>query len=303
MLRDDATKEEIEQWQHENPMDYLKAVDLITTASNRDEVFRAIYDIANWYIPDRLHKYYSLAEESTENEARLNEAKFQTLAAKKIFTAPPSAMNDPFDGRGFYYRTDEVIAAMRNPDLTEVSFDFSSMVRFSSLTGAGSGSLPMWAHYANNHRGYCVGYNMKEGNNQLRGTTFPVQYLDHRVDITDIMVRQMQAITKRAEECIARGEKRVSIDDLTLIYIPLLLENMKDSFWSYEQEFRCSIGEGGPSVPYVNAVPDEIFVGLNCAAEHQDRLVEIGTNMAIPVWKMTYEEQSPGYELKPIRIA
>ena len=302
ILRNNATEKEIAQWQHSNPMDYLKAIDLITTAQNRDEVFRNIFDIAKWYIPNRLYKYYSLSNRPNDEDVRLNEEKFTTLANRKIFTAPPYEMNDPFDGKGFYYNPSKIIAAARNQELSEMPFDFAKMVRFSSFTGAGKGSLPMWAHYANNHRGYCVGYNMTEGNNQLKGTTFPVQYLDHRVDITDVMVSQIEAIAQRAEEAIARDEKKVVIDDLTIVYIPLLLENVKDSFWAYEQEFRCTIAESESSGPYVEAIPDEIIVGLNCSPEHQSRLVDIGCGLGIPVWKMTFDEQSPNYALVPIPL-
>lgn len=46
--------------------------------------------------------------------------------------------------------------------------------------------MPMWAHYANNHAGFCVSYDMKE-NKQLSGCTFPVQYTNQRIDITSLM--------------------------------------------------------------------------------------------------------------------
>ena len=44
-------------------------------------------------------------------------------------------------------------------------------------------SLLMWAHYANNHCGMCVEYNLLEINRQLSFTPVPVIYSDERVCI------------------------------------------------------------------------------------------------------------------------
>ena len=39
-------------------------------------------------------------------------------------------------------------------------------------------SMPMWAHYSNNHRGFCVAYDMKDDANiALSGCTFPIHTL------------------------------------------------------------------------------------------------------------------------------
>lgn len=40
--------------------------------------------------------------------------------------------------------------------------DFTSFVRGTCFTLNGVQSMPMWAHYANNHKGFCVSYNVKE---------------------------------------------------------------------------------------------------------------------------------------------
>ena len=44
---------DIEKWRTETPMDYLKAMFLINTSSNKNEVFKAIYQVTRLYIPDR----------------------------------------------------------------------------------------------------------------------------------------------------------------------------------------------------------------------------------------------------------
>lgn len=69
---------DVEKWRTENPMDYFKAMYLINTSSNKDEVFREIYRISRLYIPKTLFKYFSL----TDNLS-LNEQKLETLQQKK----------------------------------------------------------------------------------------------------------------------------------------------------------------------------------------------------------------------------
>lgn len=47
---------DIEKWRVDNPMDYLKAMFLINTSSNKNEVFKTIYKVTRLYIPDTLYK-------------------------------------------------------------------------------------------------------------------------------------------------------------------------------------------------------------------------------------------------------
>ena len=43
--------------------------------------------------------------------------------------------------------------------------------------------MTMWAHYSNNHQGLCVSYDMTVKENiLLKGCTFPIQYVDKRID-------------------------------------------------------------------------------------------------------------------------
>lgn len=94
---------DIEKWRLKNPMDYFKAMFLINESSNKDEVFKAIYKISRLHIPDTLFKYYSL----TDN-IDLNEQKLETLLQKKIFMSDVKYLNDPFDNKAFFYKTDKL---------------------------------------------------------------------------------------------------------------------------------------------------------------------------------------------------
>lgn len=69
-----------------------------------------------------------------------------------------------------------------------------------------------------------------------------------------------------------------------------LFTNIKHSSWSYENEFRCSIGISSEVSPYVTAYPKEIYGGMNCLQENKEFLIKIGNELNIPVYEMIYDE-------------
>lgn len=120
---------DIEKWRVDNPMDYLKAIFLINTSLNKNEVFKDIYKVTRQYIPDILFKYYSL----TDNIA-LNEQKLHTLEQKKIFMSDARYSNDPFDNKAYFYKSDDLkkyeMLAEHDGKLID---DFSSFSKVSAL--------------------------------------------------------------------------------------------------------------------------------------------------------------------------
>ena len=278
-------------------MDYLKAMYLINTATNKSEVFKAIYKVTRQYIPDTLFKYCSLADNTV-----LNEQKFQTLEQEKIFMADVKYLNDPFDSKAYFYRSDELMKyerlAEHNGKLID---DFSSFSKVSSLTSNQVNSMPMWAHYANNHTGFCVSYNMKS-NVQLSGCTFPVQYTDQRIDITSLMDQQVNIMIREIKTQSAEGKKQILLDDLSLIFMLSFFWNLKHLSWSYENEFRCTTGASAKGMPYISAKPKEIYIGMNCKPVYIDRIIKIANTLCIPVYKMIFDELTPEFNLISKRL-
>ena len=62
----------------------------------------------------------------------------------------------------------------------------------------------MWAHYANNHKGFCVAYDVKDSLD-LKSCLFPVQYTDQRLDISSEMVKQALKISESIDETEQSG--------------------------------------------------------------------------------------------------
>ncbi|NMA50063.1 MAG: DUF2971 domain-containing protein [Tissierellia bacterium] len=291
---------DIEKWRIENPMDYLKAMDLINKSnisSVKNEVFKTIYKVTRLYIPDKLFKYYSL-----NDNINLNEQKLNTLEQKKIFMSDAKYLNDPFDNKAYYYSSDELKKYDRLAKCDgKLIDDFSSFSKVSALTSNNVNSMPMWAHYANNHAGYCVSYDMKS-NTQLSGCTFPVQYTNERIDITSLMVQQVETMIKEIEIQSTKGRKQILLDDLSLVYMSSFFCNIKHISWNYENEFRCTTGATAKGMPYVSAEPKEIYIGMNCVPSYTDRIIKIAKELQIPVYKMDFDEQGSEFNLIANRL-
>ena len=288
---------DIEKWRKETPVDYFLAARLVISSDNpavQAEVFKSIFQIAQLHIPSVLYKYISLPDNAEKKRKR-----FDALLKSRLFLSKVNSFNDPFDCKAYYY--DPKALAKHDPlkpyggRLIE---DFSSHVRVASLTANGVQSLPMWAHYANNHTEFCVSYDMTDKDNlRLKSCTFPVYYTDDRLDITSIMDSFVTKVRREISTQSAAGKKEILIDDLSIVFLSSLLCNVKQSSWSYENEYRCTEGATAPGIPFVGAKAKEIFVGLHCREEDIKRLREIGEELGVPVYKMAFDECSAEYQL------
>lgn len=291
----DDSEFDIGKWRKEKPMDYLLAIYLLEQADGiaKDYMFWEIYKVTRLYIPDTLYKYYSFSE-----DRKLNRKKLRTLEKEQIYMSDISTFNDPFDGKGYFYNPKE-LAKYNRLDVYQGKLieDFTKFIKATSLTTNGINSMPMWAHYGGNHTGYCISYDMKE-NVELSSCTFPVQYIEERLDITSFMKKQAKMILHEIDMQLKTGKKCIGITDLSMIYMEALLCNLKEVSWSYENEFRCTTGATGRRKQYLSAKPKAIYVGYKCQEEHQKLLVKIAKKLKVPIYKMKYEENKLDYELE-----
>lgn len=174
--------------------------------------------------------------------------------------------------------------------------DFSEFVRVSCFTGNGVQSMPMWAHYANNHKGFCVAYDVKDSMD-LKSCLFPVQYTNQRLDISSEMVRQVQKLVKSIDETHQKGNLVTMLEDKTLIYLPQLLYNIKHSSWSYEKEYRCIIASTAKGMPFIDAKPKAIYIGRDCSDKNADCLFDIADEHEAKIYKMGFDDCVDSYEL------
>ncbi len=294
-----------EKWLQKNPIDYYKLLYILfTTTDNapkdfpRDTAmavaFQAIYHITRQYIPDTLYKYFSLTADQD-----LNDKKLQTLRKKQVYMSDIKDFNDPFDSKAFFYNP-QALADIKRLEHVDGRFidDFSAFHKGTALTENGTNSMPMWAHYANNHQGFCVAYDMKNPfNTALAGCTFPIQYTDQRLDITSYMKKYASGVATEIDKQMAQGKKPILLTDLSLVYVAQYLCNIKHLTWQYEKEFRCTNGANAKGMPFIDAAPKAIYVGLNCSKENRNKLIKISKELSVPIYQMCFDELSEHYEL------
>ena len=207
--------------------------------------------------------------------------------------ADVKSLNDPFDGKAYFYNANEIKKYdVLIPHNGRIIDDFTDFIKVASLTGNDINSMPMWAHYSNNHEGFCVSYDMND-NNELFSCTFPVQYCNQRIDVTSLMEKQIKILTDEIPKQLEMDVKQILISDLSIVYMSLLFCNLKHSSWSYENEFRCTTGAIAEGMPYIDAKPKEIFIGINCSPQHSKKLMEIADVLNVPIHKMVLTKMSP----------
>ena len=293
---------DIETWRREYPVDYLKMFKIIMDIEpglKQMVIFQELKKILSFYIPEKLYKYCSLTADD-----ELNEKKFQTLEEDKIYLADAKELNDPFDGKGFFYDPDQ-LNSIGDADSHEGNLieDFTAFIKSASLTTNGINSMPMWAHYAANHKGFCISYDMQDkANIDLISCSHPVQYIEERVDITEFMQHYSAMLTAEVKKQQAKGSKEIVIDDISIIFMQLLFCNLKHSSWEYENEFKCTMAANAKGMPFANAKPYEIYVGINCAVDHEKRLKMIAKDKGIDIYKMCFDELSLDYNMIPQKI-
>lgn len=197
------------------------------------EAERVYSQIGYYYLcsaPAFLYKYYS--------NTILN---FETVKANKMWYSAPCNFNDVFDcdisidEKEMFNDVLEMLPDKRqirpgSPAWRELRETMRQQLKvlgstfgaFRETTGISclsesDESLLMWAHYANNHCGMCVEYDLLEISKQLGFTPVPIIYSDDRVCFRSLQI-----------ETIEKDSLNIFIQSITT----------KSSEWSYEREWR-----------------------------------------------------------------
>ena len=142
-------------------------------------------------------------------------------------------------------------------------------------------SPPMWSHYSADYSGFCIGYNIKELDNDLTDLLFPVRYTDEMIEVDDTFFN---------------GEKPNNsfyIDSLT----------RKSTQWSYEHEWRLLlIAQSQEMIQKIDLpIPKLIILGKNISEENKEKILEIANINNIPCFKHVLRKDSFAFELEELK--
>ncbi|MGV8983838.1 DUF2971 domain-containing protein [Clostridium sp.] len=127
-----------------------------------------------------------------------------------------------------------------------------------------SDEILMWSHYADNHTGFCIGYNFKEINNDLRELMLPVRYSEDILDIT----------------------KFYFPDTNNSLIMNAMTRKLKS--WEYEKEWRIWISaKSGQKVqPQKVPLAKVVYLGNRINDEDKIKIIEIAKIKNIDVYQM-----------------
>lgn len=218
-------------------------------------------------IPNKLIKFVWLDESEKDYD------KFLTLRREKIWLAHKDSLNDPYEYKGMLIDKEKFIKAGYPIEIIEkyqTIFDFNDY-GVTCLSSNSIDYLPMWAYYTNNHKGFCVEYEVIK-----KACIHEVLYEKERIKVASLIIEYINAIIS--------GQKKKA--DL---FIKIFLQNffIKAKSWEHEKEYRIvySIDENsdGINVPVykLGMRTSRIVAGINCSEDNKKKLNEISNLLGL----------------------
>ena len=269
-------------------MDYDKYIDLI--AANK---LLEATQYKSSCIPDIIYKYYRLDEREDKNEMRLS-----TLQNEQIYLSDVGGFNDPFEGHAFFLDEKELREKGWNRKLFDSfinNINKNAGICCFSNADEKEQNMPMWAYYANEHKGFCVEYILDE---KIKKFMYPVSYDNQRANGNAIIGN----IIDGALELIKKGEEEMSGELNALNHLAYLSLTSKHKSWLHEKEYRAVVPRAYGKV--LTCIPNKIFIGMACEKKYEERLIQIGQGMSkyCAVYKMKDTEEFEKHFLKEEQI-
>ena len=231
-------------------------------------------------LPHKIYKYYQLSDDNKRNELRLTSVKNNKIWASTCFE-----FNDPFECQYLYLNEDDLLQmGIPNPENAKKIWDsIMGQIRQRITTicfTQNPNDMPMWAHYANEHKGFCVEYEVKNYKN-----LYPVFYSENRMKAQTLFIDLIYSFFNKE----AKGENLS-----TLFKYIILTSAFKDKSWESEHEIRAifmnSLNDMTPTgklfdCKTIGIHPTKIYIGAKCRSDHIEELVEIANELNI-----TYEK-------------
>ncbi len=254
---------------------YHKYFELITNGKTREA-----FSYRAEFTPEYLYKFFWLCDDPNDPE---NTKRFNTLENNQIWFAKPEMQNDPYEFKGIYIDKAKLCELGVASQSIDVANDlFLKSIVLTAFTANMSNNLPMWAHYSNNHKGYCVKY--KVGN---KHTIRNVIYESKRISMSNTFFNFLQKTDYGVK---FRNNKYL---EEAQIFSSILQDMffMKHDSWEYEHEFRALYPFDGDA-PGTNVSIDElglsvieIYSGINCSKGNEIQLSQIASKLCVPFRK------------------
>lgn len=243
----------------------------------REKEFEEILTYIGKFIPKTLYKYCSLIDDNSDYAIEENEKRFNTLLENKLWLSDFKNFNDPFEAKNLYtdiallkecgYDDKDIEQIKKTQHLIENSYKATS---FSTHL---NDCMPMWAHYANNYKGYCVEYEVLDTR-----CIFPIFYENTR-NASTIFVQILHDVCKCGKSPTKELQDKV-MQDALLVQLSYCIKHQS---WKYENEYRILIPEidNLKLCSDLGLKPVKIYTGLKTSEQHIARLQEISLQLGL----------------------
>jgi hypothetical protein len=259
---------------------FVALLNKATVAHNTHEAAIALKDNHH---PSRIYKY-----------RRDNDSSRANLENNLVWMASPNAYNDPYDclftveqaqAVTEYKKTVHAVTLLITSAPTEAKIttiiagavkylrDIRDALKLCSFSAAND-SLLMWGHYACDHKGFCIEYDLEPlaPGDFVRRSLYPVIYSKDLYDMTPLV----------------KGAVSENPGDFKLLG-PLLSVLHKFEGWSYEREWRLVQFNDHLKADHSHSVPkpSKVFLGSKMDAKNVAEIAAICAKHGIDVWKMS----------------
>lgn len=256
----------------------------------------------NTLLPTKIYKYVWLSDDEDKNEE-----KFKALEEDKIWCSRYTALNDPFEFAAIYIDPEVMKVEGYSDGYINIVMEFYEKTKdilricsFSKLLN----NMPLWAHYANNHRGFCIEYDINDGDK-----VFPIIYTenrkeDHAFFLEFINTRNRINNYERQYGCVNEDDLLNSLRHISYMY---LANATKHYSWNYEKEYRVIFAKENPDEKRGDLIAcndcglkaKKVFLGRSCKTEHINRLKEVSLRLKLEDPMQMCTGLDSKYELKP----
>ena len=242
-------------------------------------------------MPDTIYKFIALGDNEEENKKR-----FSTLENNEIWFSKVHKLNDPYEGCNCFYWDEfpdqniDFFFGVKNLrdgwnkyiEKQKHSLGICCFSKRSSL-------MPLWAHYAGNHQGFCCEYEIVN-----KSELFEVQYIACKFDVS----KDINKLVKDYDEGKITSEEY----NQALYEIHKYSCAFKSLDWKNEAEVRIirrlqesEYNGEGKSIDTVGLELKSIIIGRNCTNENRIELKRIAKKLGVPYYtaKFNYDGEYP----------
>lgn len=170
---------------------------------------------------------------------------------------------------------------------SDILHDFSRVACFSEKND----SMLMWSHYADEHKGFVLGYDLRtDFNKEAQDYLYPVIYSNKRYDATEAMRFFVGELVKM----------RNNVNQDQLFYIAGALYKSKD--WAYEKEWRLISYGNEEDIVEIKLRPSCIYYGSRIDSDDFEELHEIAISKGIREYNAMIDKTSPYYKMKLVKM-